>query len=350
MFPALGARQRRLGGDAMRTLPLSLMPRTLLAWSAVAVAGIALSILFLLWNAPPGSLIDRLVARVDWYAAIAIPAGMLVIELAFVGWQRSSLRKLLVGRSASARSDIAYQVLTLFGGAEVLTRLFACGLIGVIEGLMQAQVGLFSLAELPPWLRWPLLFLTGNFFGYWQHRAMHSRWLWSIHKSHHSAEEFTVVNAFRGHPLEFVFGGIAAVLPLVLLGFPAGDVALYMTVAGFVAAYVHSNLIRRRLLNRALEAIGLMTPSAHKVHHSLRIEHRDTNFGDMVNVWDRLFGTYVKPPADVFDIEIGVDDMRGRHSTLNPLREIAAQTADWLANLRREAAALSGRRSTDAPG
>lgn len=334
----------------MRALPLSLMPRTMLAWSGVALAGVVLSTLFLLWTTQPGSLTDRLIARIDWYAAIAIPAGMLAIELMFVGWQRSSLRKLLVGRSASARSDIAYQVLTLFGGADVLMRLFACGLIAAIEGLMQAQVGLFALGEISPWVRWPLLFLTGNFFGYWQHRAMHSRWLWSIHKSHHSAEEFTVVNAFRGHPLEFVLGGIAAVVPLVLLGFPVGDVALYMTVAGFVAAYVHGNLIRPRMLNRALEAIGLMTPSVHKVHHSLRIEHRDTNFGDMINVWDRLFGTYVAPPDDVFDIEIGVDDMRDRHSTLNPLREIVMQTMDWLATMRREAAAVIGRRATGASG
>ncbi len=320
----------------MRTTTLSLVPRSLFAWLGIAAASITLSAAFLLWNAPSGGLLDRLIARIDWYAAIAIPAGMLLVELIFVGWQRSSLRKLIVLRSASARSDIAYQMLVLFGGGEVLVRLFACGLIAVIEGVMQGGVGLFALGELPAWLRFPLLFLFGNFCGYWQHRAMHSRWLWSIHKSHHSAEEFTVVNAFRGHPLEFVLGGAAAVLPAALLGFPAADIAIYMMVAGFAAAYVHSNLIRPRALNRALEWIGVMTPTGHKVHHSLSAEHRDRNFGDMTNIWDRLFGTYVVPPENVFDLQIGVDDMRDRHSTLNPLREIMVQTKDWLAGLLRE--------------
>jgi len=320
----------------MQAIAFSPMSRSLLAWMGIAAASIALSAAFLLWNAPSDGLLSRLIARIDWYAAMAIPAGMLLVELVFAGWQRSSLRKLLVLRSASVRSDIAYQVMVLFGGGEVLVRLFACGLIAVIEGVMQGGVGLFALGELPAWLRFPLLFLFGNFCGYWQHRAMHSRWLWSIHKSHHSAEEFTIVNSFRGHPLEFVLGGAAAVLPAALLGFPAADIAIYMMVGGFTAAYVHSNLIRPRALNRALEWMGVMTPAGHKVHHSLSMEHRDRNFGDMMNVWDRLFGTYVVPPEDVLDLEIGVDDMRDRHSTLNPLREIALQTKDWLATVKRE--------------
>ncbi|MBV8189773.1 MAG: sterol desaturase family protein [Alphaproteobacteria bacterium] len=298
-------------------------------WLIVALASLTLTLAATASSAVSGDVWGH----IEWWGGIAIPAIALSAEFLLMGWKVSSLRRLCVSPSVSARSDLLYQALVLMGGMEMLVRLSACGLLAVVEGMSPGAVGWISLADLPIWLRLPLLLLAGNFVGYWEHRAMHSRWLWPLHKAHHSAKEFTIVNAFRGHPLEFGLQAITSTAFLALLGFSADDIALYVVVGSYAAAFVHSNLTRLDWLQH----LGVMTAGGHRMHHAVDPACHGRNFGDMLNIWDRLFGTYLATRPGVTEVEIGVEEQAGRHNTGNPLAEIAFQTKDWLAVLLREA-------------
>jgi sterol desaturase/sphingolipid hydroxylase (fatty acid hydroxylase superfamily) len=250
-----------------------------------------------------------MIERIDWYGVIFIPATAVIVEAMLVGWQKSSLRRVVTDRSPSTRADLQYALFALLGGTEVLMRLSACGLLQWVEAGGAADIGLMPLRDLPGWLRYPLLFLAGNFIGYWQHRALHSRWLWPLHKVHHAPTEFTIVNVFRAHPIEYVSQAVTSVVGLGLLGFSPADIVVYTIVGAWFTTYSHSHLLG----TWRLESLGIMTAAGHRLHHGVGPQHHDRNFGDMINLWDRLFGTYTAPGADAADIPLGVTDVGDRH-------------------------------------
>lgn len=175
-----------------------------------------------------------------------------------------------------------------------------------------------------------------GFVGYCEHRALHSKWLWPLHRSHHSPQQFTLINTSRAHPFESALSSIVNALALAAAGFSADAIAIFGFYALFVALFLHSHLTGFAWLER----IGLCTPAGHRLHHGRAQRFHDRNFGEMTNIWDRVFGTYLAPQADVDTVEIGVDAPEGRHNTMRPFREIVLQTMDWAQLMRSEAARL----------
>jgi len=279
-----------------------------------------------------------------WWGTAGLAWVCIAVEVPIVGWRRSALRRILVGRSASTNSDLAYQSLGLSGGYDVLVRLTGLGLVDYVIRLGDRDAGLLPLHQLPLWAALPLILIVGSFVAYWEHRALHSRWLWPVHKSHHSPTEMTMINAGRTHPVELVMGAVVLPLPMILLGFAPEHLALFAVWTSFSVYFVHSHWTSIAWLDRC----GIYTAAGHRIHHAIDPAYHDRNFGDLLNIWDRLFGTYVAPGADIDQLEIGVDALPGRHNTSNPFREIALQTMDWLAVVRREAFGrdAAGREST----
>ena len=269
----------------------------------------------------------------------------LAVEAVLVGWRRSALRRLIVGLStggptggqaASARSDLAHQALFLSGGLEALVRLFTLGAIAQVSGLTDSGIGLLPLDTLPLALALPAIWLAAGFVTYWEHRFLHSRWIWPLHKAHHSPTEFTLLNSFRVHPLQVALSGLTNTLPMALLGFAPEHIALFLALTLAAPLYLHSHWTGTAWLER----FGINTPAGHRLHHGVAQEHHDCNFGDLTNIWDKVFGTYVAPGADIDQVTIGVEAPAGRHNTANPFREIALQTLDWLQIVRDEVANL----------
>ena len=269
------------------------------------------------------SIVDGILGRLEWQGVIVIPASALILEMCLVGWQSCSIRRLVSAECSSASMDWQSGLLILFGGMGVAAGLSTGGLLDLIGLPADGNYALLPMSEVPALPRWLLLFLAGNFIGYWEHRAMHSHWLWTLHKVHHSATEFTIANSFRAHPFEFTAQALTSMLGLHLLGFPGGDIALYGAVGAGFTAYVHSNAYGTRWL----ESLGVMTPAGHRLHHGLHSCHHNCNFGDMLNLGDRLFGSYRRPDDNANTVEIGSDDS-GRFG--NPLTEIGVQSWCWM--------------------
>ncbi len=140
------------------------------------------------------------------------------------------------------------------------------------------------------------LFIGQEFCYYWYHRAAHRvRWFWCNHAVHHSPNELNLSAAYRIGILGRLSGTPLFFVPLVWLGFPPRIVFQMLTLNLLYQFWIHATWIPKL---GPLEGI-LNTPSAHRVHHAANLEYLDANYGGVLLVFDRLFGTYRAERADV---------------------------------------------------
>lgn len=225
---------------------------------------------------------DMLVGGLDWLTEHATIV-MIASVLTTIGIER------VVRRLASRPEDAASSRTSIASG---LAYLAAKG--------VGSKVAFFALAmwiydhhaifELDPRspMVWLALFLGRDFVYYWVHRAEHSvNALWASHMIHHSATHFSFTTAVRMPWMEALYKPIIA-LWIPLVGFhPVASAAIGAVVLA-VGQFHHTELGRRRTV---LDTV-FVTPSAHRVHHGSNELYLDKNFGSMLIVWDRLFGTY----------------------------------------------------------
>ena len=253
----------------------------------------------------------------------------LAIELVMTGWTSSSMRRLLVAPSDSARSDLFYLFFALSGGIAASATLISAGLVDAVVALLDARSHYGPLVGAPAWIAAPLLYLGMTFFNYWNHRLLHTRALWRLHAVHHSAIEFTIGTAARISPMEAMLIAVPQAIPAALLGASPDAIVIASMVASFESLWTHSNL---RGLGW-LERIGISSPRAHKIHHARDERFHDHNFGDLVLIWDQLFGTYIDSRKAPNDLALGVDDMGDRYDSRRPLRDFLQIHVDWLKDL-----------------
>jgi sterol desaturase/sphingolipid hydroxylase (fatty acid hydroxylase superfamily) len=138
------------------------------------------------------------------------------------------------------------------------------------------------------WWTWALAILGVDVLFYWAHRVAHRvRLVWATHQAHHSSEYFNFATALRqkwNNSAEIV-----AWLPLPLLGVPPALVFFGFSVSLVYQFFVHTERVDK--LWRPLELV-LNTPSHHRVHHGSDPEYLDHNYGGILIVWDRLFGSF----------------------------------------------------------
>ncbi len=141
-----------------------------------------------------------------------------------------------------------------------------------------------------------LLFVSLEFSYYCFHRASHTmRWFWNSHSVHHSPNSFTLATAYRLGWFGKFSGATIFFTPMMLLGFEPTTVLIALQLNLIYQFWIHADWIPKL---GWLEYV-LNTPSAHRVHHSRNPEYLDANYGGVLIVFDRLFGSYVEERADV---------------------------------------------------
>jgi sterol desaturase/sphingolipid hydroxylase (fatty acid hydroxylase superfamily) len=157
----------------------------------------------------------------------------------------------------------------------------------------------------------------------WHWAAHHVGWLWATHSVHHSAPRMNALAAIRQGWTDILSGTWLVWAPLGLLGFSPASIAIYFAVLFVWEALIH-NAWAPRL--GPLEWV-FVTPSHHRVHHSLLAEHWNRNYGGLLIVWDRFFGTYAAEGPErlrAFGLP-DVDDAMG------PLGIVAHGWREWAA-------------------
>lgn len=157
------------------------------------------------------------------------------------------------------------------------------------------QLRLFDFAMTP--LAFVLLFFGLELCFYAFHRASHRiRWFWAAHVVHHSSEQMNFTTASRQSLFYGFAGNWLFYLPLVWLGF-APQWVLFMFSASLAYQYfIHTQAVGR--LWRPLEWL-LNTPSHHRVHHGRNPQYIDRNYGGVLILYDRLFGTFAEEDEPV---------------------------------------------------
>ncbi|MFF4980280.1 sterol desaturase family protein [Streptomyces sp. NPDC001046] len=151
-----------------------------------------------------------------------------------------------------------------------------------------------ALYELTParvpvlWWTVPLMLLAQDLLYYFSHRGHHVvRILWACHVVHHSSRKFNLTTALR-QPWTSLTSWPFYV-PLVLAGVHPAAVAFCSSVNLVYQFWIHTERIDR--MPRWFEYV-LNTPSHHRVHHASQGGYLDRNFGGVLIVWDRLFGSF----------------------------------------------------------
>jgi sterol desaturase/sphingolipid hydroxylase (fatty acid hydroxylase superfamily) len=171
------------------------------------------------------------------------------------------------------------------------------GLSGLAIGAIFGAVFALTPLRLPldAWWSWAVLFLVVEFFYYWQHRLSHEvRWLWATHSVHHTPQELTLPAASRLGWTGLISGLWVFFLPVVALGWRPEAVAVVLALNLRFQYFLHTELVGRL---GPLEGI-INTPSAHRVHHASNPAYLDRNYGGVLLVFDRLFGTYAPERPD----------------------------------------------------
>lgn len=141
-----------------------------------------------------------------------------------------------------------------------------------------------------------LLFLGQELCYYAFHRASHRmRWFWATHAVHHSPEQLTLAASMRLGWTSKLSGATVFYVPLVWLGLPPAAVLGTLALNLLYQFWLHATWIPKL---GPLEWV-LNTPSHHRVHHGANPEYLDCNYGGVLIVFDRLFGTFVEERADL---------------------------------------------------
>ena len=144
------------------------------------------------------------------------------------------------------------------------------------------------VSVMPEWALWIITFILIDFIFYFYHRISHrSRFLWAIHMSHHSSEEMNFVVSLR-QAWFAPFAKVIFFMPLPLIGFDPLITVVVGIVSTFWGVIGHTQWINKL---GPLEYI-FVTPSHHRVHHGSNDQYIDKNFGNLLIIWDKFFGTF----------------------------------------------------------
>ncbi|HEX9464950.1 MAG TPA: sterol desaturase family protein [Alphaproteobacteria bacterium] len=158
--------------------------------------------------------------------------------------------------------------------------------------------GLFTQLDLPAVAAIPLTVLALDLVIYAQHRAFHAvPLLWRLHMVHHADLDIDVTTGGRFHPFEIILSMLLKMAVVLVLGGAAVGVILFEVLLNATTMFNHGNLSLPRAVDRLLRTV-VVTPDMHRIHHSVRREETNSNFGFNVPWWDRLFGTYRDQPQD----------------------------------------------------
>ncbi|CEG56868.1 sterol desaturase family protein [Legionella fallonii] len=127
-----------------------------------------------------------------------------------------------------------------------------------------------------------------DFCDYWLHRASHRvALLWAAHVVHHQSQSFNFTTSLRQETF-YMLPGFVFYIPLPLLGVPPDLFALSGIVVLYYQFWIHTEHIGKLGILEQL----ISTPSNHRVHHGVNEKYINKNYGAILIIWDRLFGTY----------------------------------------------------------
>lgn len=171
----------------------------------------------------------------------------------------------------------------------------------VLQQSPHFEYALFKQFLLPIWAQLLISLIALDFVAqYCSHYLLHKiPVLWRLHQVHHNDTFVDASTGTRHHPIDYLIRELAAVCCVVLLGIP---LAFYMSykLCTVVFTYAsHANIALPTKIDRIISLV-FITPTAHKFHHHQTLPWTDSNYGNILSLWDRLFKTWTyEDPAKI---------------------------------------------------
>ena len=137
-------------------------------------------------------------------------------------------------------------------------------------------------------------FLLLDLMRYLVHRCEHAvPFLWRFHALHHSDPDVDVTTSVRHHPIEYVLASGVYWIAIIVLNIPAIVVLSHGLAVFGTASIQHGNIRLPERVERWLQPV-LVTVDLHRIHHSIEFSRENWNYGAVLSIWDRLFGTLTR--------------------------------------------------------
>ena len=194
----------------------------------------------------------------------------------------------------------------------------------------------FSLFDLPAndWRVWVAALIAYDFFYYWNHRIDHEVGLfWAAHVVHHQSDNFNLSTALRQTSTGSLLGWIFY-LPMAIAGVPPTVFVVVGLIDLLYQFWIHTELVGKL----GWFDFVFASPSNHRVHHGINDQYLDKNYGGILILWDRLFGTFeeeVEKP--VFGVRGGLyafDPLSANVSYYATMAKLAWAAHDWRDRIR----------------
>lgn len=142
---------------------------------------------------------------------------------------------------------------------------------------------------------WGLALIAADFTYYWMHRMEHEhRILWASHSVHHSSQDYNLTVGFRLSIIEGLFECLF-LIPMILIGFNPFQALVGLVLVAQYQHWIHTERVTK--LGWLDEIFN--TPSQHRVHHGSNRQYLDKNYGGILMIWDKLFGTFKREEETV---------------------------------------------------
>jgi sterol desaturase/sphingolipid hydroxylase (fatty acid hydroxylase superfamily) len=190
------------------------------------------------------------------------------------------------------RANLAMTALTLATNSALNV-----AVVLALAAAAAADFGLFNRVAAPAPAAVLLVVIALDLSSYFAHVAMHgSPMLWAFHRIHHSDLHVDATTGLRQHPVESLWRYLFLLLFALPLGASPEAFGLFRVLSAAVALLEHANIEVPPALDRALARVTTF-PGLHKNHHARDRALADSNYGNILSVWDRMFGTLTPPGA-----------------------------------------------------
>ncbi|WP_245962904.1 sterol desaturase family protein [Ulvibacter antarcticus] len=212
-----------------------------------------------------------------------------------------SLVKLPYKKWRHARTNL---VLLLF--VMIINALFGITTVGIFIWLDESKFGLLHLFEAPVWIKLLVSIMILDLIAqYGVHYLLHKvKWMWRLHIVHHSDKNVDATTGTRHHPFDFIIRESFALVAVIITGMPIAFYFFYRILSVIFTYFTHANISLPIWMDKGLSYV-IVTPDMHKFHHHYQLPWTDSNYGNMLSIWDRMFGTFVY--SDTSQIQYGLD-------------------------------------------
>lgn len=233
------------------------------------------------------------------YLLLILTASLLIVEVIYEGWGNSSLKKIMAF-NRSTRNDLMAWTIETISLYSFFSIAFSFGICYYLVGLIQNSIDI-NLNIPNSTVQFIVVFIVADLKNWISHFTFHkSNALWQLHSFHHSATQFTILTRQRGHFLESEIRRFFDVIPFVVFGAPISTYFLVIVLSEIHQMLLHSSS------NSDWGFLGryvIVSPAAHRVHHSIDPKHFNKNFGTTFIFWDIMFKTY-HPKSEILTIGI----------------------------------------------